>query len=206
MRVMCSHTAAQTSGAVDAELPVQQTQDEYNAALATAFSEIEEEQKLEPFPYETFFPSYANVVTMTGTLAADPVLRSFNSGSTIATATLRVRRPNTKVVDTCAFLRLHEYPHYPRHWHDALSPACRYMVEVWDDLAHRFKRHLKKGLRVQIHGSLKIDRYKHKETGAPQSMTKIHANSAWIINPATIPPESGAAATPALYCDVIPVD
>lgn len=202
---MCSQPAAEASGPVDAELPVAQTPDEYNAALATAYSEVEEEQKVAPFTVEKFFPSYANVVTMTGTLAADPVIRSFNSGSTIATVTLRVRRPNTKLVDTCVSRHLPEHAHVQEHWHNAPLCACRYFVEAWDDLAHRFELHLKKGTRLQVHGSLKVDRYNHKETGAPQTKTSINANSAWIIEPSTIPPESGAAATSTPCCYSLPV-
>ena len=101
---MCSQTPAQASGADvdDAEVPVAEPQDVYNPALAQAYSEIEEEGKLKAFEVEQFFQSYANVVTMTGTMAADPVMRTFSSGTSLAMMTLRVRRPNTKVVDTCA--------------------------------------------------------------------------------------------------------
>lgn len=77
--------------------------------------------------------------------------------------------------------------------HLQMSPShrCRYIIEAWDDLAHRFQLHLKKGTRVQVHGSLKVDRFTSKETGAPQTKTCINVSSAWIIDPTTIPPESG---------------
>lgn len=70
--------------------------------------------------------------------------------------------------------------------------ACRYLIEAWGDLASRFQVHMRKGSRVQIHGSLKVDRYNDKQTGAPQTKVSINVASAWMIDPASIPPETGA--------------
>eukprot|EP00892_Ulva_mutabilis_P005606 jgi/Ulvmu1/3417/UM016_0036.1 len=166
VRQSCSQTAAPASGAEtdDAEPPVAHSHDTYNPALAQAYNEIEEEEKNKAFPVEQYFESYANVVTMTGTMSADPAFKTFSSGSSLATVPLRVRRAKTKMIDT-------------------------FILEAWGPIGNRFRLHLHKGDRVQVHGSLKVDRYKDKDTGAQQTKMSVNVTSAWIIEKDSVPPE-----------------
>lgn len=90
----------------DAQAPVLQQQDavQHDADLQKAFEEISAEARTSPFHTENFAPAYQSVVTMTGTVSSAPELVQMRNGTDLTKFMMRVRRPGTSWIDSCALL------------------------------------------------------------------------------------------------------
>lgn len=101
-------SAASPSPAGGDQVQQQQAQEiTDDISLQDAFQEIQNEARSSPFPQEDFAPAFQNVVTMTGTVSTAPELKQLKNGTDITNFLMRIRRPGTSVVDTCASFTVH---------------------------------------------------------------------------------------------------
>jgi len=96
-----------------------------------------------------------NVVSLVGRLGGEPDVKYFESGSVKTKLTLAVKRP-TSNQDT------------PPDW---------FNLELWGKQADYAANYLRKGALVEVKGSLKMDFWKDKNTGADRSSPVISVDS-----------------------------
>lgn len=105
-----------------------------------------------------------NVVCLTGRITFDPELRRIPSGS--AVCELRIACNNSfqnrdgERVDDTAFID----------------------VTVWNKQAENCVQYLKKGSKVSVHGSLKMDQWDDKTTGEKRSKLKVQASQVIFLD------------------------
>lgn len=78
----------------------QAAQDE--PTLGEVFEKVGKESREQVFTTEEYVPAFQNVVTLTGTVSTELDLLELQSGDEIVKCMLRVRRPSTSMVDSCA--------------------------------------------------------------------------------------------------------
>ena len=71
-------------------------------SLQEAFQEVAAEARSSPFPTENYAPAFHSVITMTGTVSSAPKIVPMRSGADLVKFMLRVRRPGTSMIDSCA--------------------------------------------------------------------------------------------------------
>lgn len=59
----------------------------------------------------------------------------------------------------------------------------RLNVDAWSPLAERCQQHMRKGMRVQVHGTLKYDEWADKSTGSKRTALTLTAQKFWEILP-----------------------
>lgn len=87
-----------------------------------------------------------NIVHLVGRTGADPEIRYFDSGAVKCRLTLAVRRPTTK----------DDSPDW-------------FELEMWDKTAQIAGNYVKKGNLIGVQGTLKIDTWSDRNTGANRS-------------------------------------
>ncbi len=98
-----------------------------------------------------------NTTLMTGRLGKDPEIKYFGSGSVIAKTTLAVDRGKDEEPD----------------WFE---------LESWGRTAEILGNYAKKGDRIWIEGSLKLDTWNDKQTGRERCKPVISANRVELLS------------------------
>lgn len=101
-----------------------------------------------------------NTITFAGNLTADPEVRVTANGRTVARFTV-IENRRRRTDDG-------------QGWQDDEPNAFR--VEVWGTTAEHAADSLRKGLRVQVSGSIVTDRWTDKETGLERTAQHVSAD------------------------------
>ena len=91
-----------------------------------------------------------NVVTLVGRAGRDPEVKYFESGKVVCNFTLAVNRPTKKSDEP--------------DWFD---------LEIWGKTAEVAASYVKKGSLIGVHGSLKLETWSDRATGASRSKPVI---------------------------------
>ena len=91
-----------------------------------------------------------NIVHLVGRAGADPEVKYFESGSVLCTLTLAVRRPTSKS----------DQPDW-------------FNLDIWGKTAEIAANYVRKGSLIGVQGSLKIDTWSDRNTGANRSKPVI---------------------------------
>jgi hypothetical protein len=118
------HVASFVTASSSPGSQVQEDSVAQDVSLQQAFEEVQHEARTSPFTEEVYAPAYQNVATMTGTVASAPELQQLRSGTEITKFMLRVRRPGTTIVDTCAPSTTCQH-YYDMYGSDAPCKLCR---------------------------------------------------------------------------------
>ncbi len=94
-----------------------------------------------------------NVVTLVGRVGQDPEVRYFESGSVVANCTLAVNRRT----------RNNDQPDW-------------FKLEVWGKPAEIMANYVRKGRLIGVTGSLKLDSWQDRSTGALRTSPVIRVN------------------------------
>jgi single-strand DNA-binding protein len=94
-----------------------------------------------------------NLVHLVGRAGRDPELRYFESGSVLCSLTIAVNRPTSKTDEP--------------DWFE---------LEIWGKTAEVAANYVRKGSLIGIQGSLKIDTWTDRNTGANRSKPRIRVD------------------------------